>query len=300
MIVLALQTSILVDLFTLNSIFQSRGITQKGHTDTSISGILGKLDSSSFAAEQLLASFVEWILFVAIMGTNRSLAGSSSSSRHAARSQETSEQERVVPVRGYALEDPGPVSKDTSTDSKQAESGPAEAASGANDSLQSKPKEYGAIGRSHPSSNALDTVGSEGKSDTHASSANGKPAAGPLDSTAASHGDVKAAPSTEQNGSSSGLNGTSGGATNDASADQSTIGDGALDPHRSSLAAEGSTAGDSSDIADMPRDRKSSMQMARDRLQRARDSGRVRRRSLWKKIRGKGDDGASIAGTEYE
>ncbi|UZJ54576.1 hypothetical protein CBS101457_003896 [Exobasidium rhododendri] len=70
-------------------------------------------------------------------------------------------------------------------------------------------------------------------------------------------------------------------------------------PHEPSLTNTSNESADmdaaepltSSDIVDMPKDRRTSMADARERLFRARENGKVRRRSLWKKFRGKGKDG---------
>lgn len=69
------------------------------------------------------------------------------------------------------------------------------------------------------------------------------------------------------------------GASPDAPSSSSTSNEDSVEPSASS------------DIVDIPQDRRASMQDAKDRLQRARENGKVRRRSLWKKIRGKGKDG---------
>lgn len=193
---------------------------------------MSHMSASTLAAEQLIISAVEWILFLLVVGTNglRSGAVSSSSSTNAnfdaIQTPSTTEEQQ----QGYEIN-----IEPTQEDLKERqvdERAPAPPIKEANPFTESKKKDYGALSQSQP-----------------------------IEESSVSK---QAAPQENSPASTS--------TSNDDSERPSAI---------------------SSDIVDVPLDRKSSMQGARDRLQRARENGKIRRRSIWKKIRGgKGDKGA--------
>lgn len=222
--------SMLVNLSVLNLLFQTHGL---GHykQETSVQGILKQMDTSSLAAEQLIISAVEWILFVIFMGTNRSIVNPSPSGQR--RAAPALDRQLTLP----AVNEPALVE------------------------VQKK-KDYGALSETPQ---PVSVTPAEGTADVSQASATG--------------------PST-------------GSLEHPMDTDGKRVGNASLDSERnaSTLATTAQrTAGDvtPSDIMDVPSDRKQSMQDARDRLQRARDNGKVRRRSLWKKIRGKTSLGGS-------
>lgn len=209
--------SMLFNLSMLNLLFQTHTFGS-ARPDTSVQGILKQLNTSSLAAEQLIVSAAEWILFVLFIGTNKWLmARASRSNRQAisagpAQAQDESEEEPVVETAEQAA-DP-------------------------------QQQTYGALGHSRQLSSR--------------SVASARNAAGTQ-------------PEATDNVSPMA----------DTSLDSST---------QNALHSESQTlAGDATptDIVDVPTDRQQSKQDAKDRLQRARENGKVRRRSLWKKIRSK-------------
>lgn len=229
--------SMLVNLSILNLLFQTHTI-RNSNPDTSIYGIISQLNSSSLAAEQLLVSAIEWILFVLFMGTHRSL---------------------VNPP-------PAPVQSNTAAPAIQGSTSVQEL------TQANKKKDYGALSQTAQPSDLTEVEGQSSndstliKTSSHAAvpSSEGQTL---VDST--SHDEVK------------------------------RTGDASLDTQRnastSATSAQNTTTGDAtpSDIVDVPSDRIQGKEDARDRLQRARENGKVRRRSLWKKIRGKASLGNS-------
>lgn len=238
----------LVDLSILNLLFQSRGLTKHDRPDTSVRGILGQLDASSFAAEQLFVSALEWIFFVVVMGTNKALTGQNAADEVPVLEQE--QPSALDAAKGYTIEAETSFPTSPTTNATAGQS-PGTAAHGSK-------KDYGSIGRALPPAESSNGGLAAPVAET---STNSAPSAA-----------VIAAAAFPPSAAEAAVNGSG-----EASADNSTLGVDAAD------------GGDGSDIVDMPRDRRQSMQGARERLQRARENGKVRRRSLWKKIRGKGD-----------
>lgn len=225
--------SMLVNLSILNLLFQTHNFTRYSNVDTSVYGIISQLNSSSLAAEQLLVSAVEWILFVLFMGTHRSLVNPTAAAR--------AQRNTAAPA----------IQGSTSVQDLTQQA--------------SKKKDYGALSQSAQPSESTEA---EGQSS--------------VDSTTLNTSSHAAAPSSE------------GQTLIDSATHDETkrAGDASLDTQRvasTSATSAQNTAGDltPSDIVDVPSDRKQGKEDARDRLQRARENGKVRRRSLWKKIRGK-------------
>lgn len=219
----------LLNLSALNTLFQSHYDLSRdniANIDTSVVGILKQLNASSLAAEQLLLSGLEWILFVICIGTNKELARPA-----------TSEERNERAIRS-AL----PASQGTSAPS-QAPSGP---------SSIPPSKSYGALSEPRHVSDTNVTESQEME-----------------------------ASSTQGIGVDDGVEGNKDHNGVHMPSEESTVTD--------------TVQGDAnaSDIVDIPSDRSQGKQAAKDRLQRARENGKVRRRSLWKKIRGKASSGNS-------
>lgn len=225
--------SMLLNLSILNLLFQTHDV----NPDTSIYGIVSQLNASSLAAEQLLVSALEWILFVLFMGTHRSL---------------------INPPAA-------PVQRNTAAPAIQGSTSVQEL------TQANKKKDYGALTQSAQPSEPTEAEGELSN-----------------DSTTFNSSSHIALPSSE------------GQTLVDPISHDETkrAGDASLDTQRiasTSATSAQDTAGDvtPSDIVDVPSDRKQGKEDARDRLQRARENGKVRRRSLWKKIRGKASLGNS-------
>lgn len=233
--------SMLVNLSILNLLFQTHTIGS-AYPDTSIYGIISQLNGSSLAAEQLIISAIEWILFVLFMGTNRSLINPSAASS----ASRTNQRNTAAP----AIQESTPVS---------------------GISQANKKKDYGALSQSTQPSELTESEGqrTNDSSTKHITSPPTVPSSeGQTTIDPSSHDESKRAGDvsldTERNASTS------------ATSAQNTMGDATP-----------------SDIVDMPSDRKQGKEDARDRLRQARENGKVRRRSLWKKIRGKASLGNS-------
>lgn len=223
------QTSVLLNLSNLNLLFQTRGAPP----NASITAIMAHMSASSLAAEQLIISGIEWVLFVLVVGTNGLYAGSSTSAEP-------------------TLQNPAP-------DSNGATSGEAEAEVEAEDQVKtSEPKAADIKNAEATEEEEEEVIQKRVKSYGDLTDANSP--SGPLEEANA---ETSAAPSSHEQGPSS------TDLSNDDSEEPSAV---------------------SSDIIDIPKDRKTSIMGAKERLNRARENGKVRRRSLWKKIRGKGEE----------
>lgn len=215
-----------MNLGNLNTLFQSRGAPP----DAMISTILLHMSASSLAAEQLIISGIEWLLFVIVAGTNGLTAG-------------PDEAERPITsttVNGELA--PAPTLEEDVQTIKRGETAHDEGVAQQIESQAQRPakKDYGSLTADLPAHTApmAEQVAPEEPGDN-----------------VASHHEPQPSSSTTSNG--------------DDSPDPSAM---------------------SSDIVDIPTDRKASMMGAKERLLRARENGKVRRRSLWKKIRGKGGE----------
>lgn len=209
----------------LNLLFQSRGAPP----DSKISTVLLHMSTSSLAAEQLMISGAEWILFLLVVATNGMSSGSTV---------------REVRVPTTAA---GPAVIVASSEGQGEEVAIAEVQEPLDSEIKKK-KNYGALTDSSITTNETPSAAIVGAVPV-------LPTTTLIDTTELSHG------ATE-----SSLTNTSNLSTEADAAEQSV----------------------SSDIIDIPKDRRSSMHDAKERLFRARENGKVRRRSLWKKIRGKG------------
>lgn len=209
--------SMLFNLSMLNLLFQAHTLGM-ARPDTSVSGIMKQMNTKSLAAEQLIVSAAEWIVFVLFIGTNKWLIARPSRTVRPSHNDQT---QQASSSEGPLIE-----TAEEETDTTQ---------------------KYGALGHTRQlSSRSIRNAVANTESGQSATSA-----------------DLLTPP------------------TADTSLDSST---------QNAVHSESQTlAGDATptDIVDVPTDRQQSKQDAKDRLQRARENGKVRRRSLWKKIRSK-------------
>jgi hypothetical protein len=213
-----------MNLGNLNTLFQSRGAPP----DAMITTILLHMSASSLAAEQLIISGIEWLLFVVVAGTNGLTAGADEAGRTT-----TSTPAITDSTPAAATEEEAQTIEADKTAYYEEEPQESEA------QTQKPKKDYGSLTDLQP----------------RAAPMAGQDAPEVPSDNVASHLGPQPSSSTTLNG--------------DDSPDPSAM---------------------SSDIVDIPTDRKASQMGAKERLLRARENGKVRRRSLWKKIRGKGGE----------
>jgi hypothetical protein len=211
----------------LNTLFQTRGAPP----NASLSSILLHLSASSLAAEQLVISGIEWLLFALVAGTHGLSSGGPDSDDALATTQEildiniASEEEAVEEEQEEA-------ERAEEEDTTEVQASPEKPE--VQEQVKSQ-KDYGSLTELRPA-------------------AQSEPSEQPQEFPSTSNEERIPSSSTT---------------SNTESADPSAM---------------------SSDIVDIPKDRKASMMGAKQRLDRARENGRLRRRSLWNKIRGKGGE----------